>query len=296
MKKNLLLLPIICVFAYFTLTSSQSGSTGNYTGIHGAGYTGCGSSNVCHGRKSNDVTVTFLLEDSAGNAMLKYIPGKRHRIKMVAINMGSDNLPKFGFQLSAVTGVASAYNQAGSYYRPSLPVNTILDTSVNPYLFQQSANLSPTTGTGSFGSIYNAQITWVAPPAGTGKVSVFGVACLVNGNSAADTLTDKWNNTVYDIDEDGPVNVKTLSAAGITTLSAWPIPVSNALHLHTTVDLVGFYTIQVFSLTGINVCSLYVAGADFNTGVIDATNWAPGMYSLVIKGEGATKVLPVIKD
>ncbi len=294
MKKNLLLLPILSIFAYFTLTSSQTGSTGNYTGIHGAAYTGCGSSNVCHGRKSNDVSVSFLLEDSAGNALLKYIPGKRHRIKMIAINMGSDNVPKFGFQLSTVTGSGSSYSQAGSYYRPSLPVGTILDTSVNPYLFQQSTNLSPTTGTGSFGTMFNTQITWIAPAAGTGTVSVFGVACLVNGNSAADTLTDKWNNTVYDIDEDGPVAVTTVSA--VTAVSAWPVPVNNALHLHSAGALSGFYTIQVFSLTGVSVCNLYVAGSDLNTGVIDATNWAPGMYNLVVKGEGATKVIPVIKE
>lgn len=294
MKKSAILLPVLAVFAYFTLTSSQTGSPGNYSGIHGAGYTGCGSSNVCHGNRNADVSLYFTLTDSAGNAMLQYKPGRRHIIKMLAINLSADNLTKFGFQFSIVSGVTSGYAQAGSYYRPTLPAGTQLDTTVNPYLFQQITNLNPSSGTGTYGTFYTTQVTWTAPAAGTGQISIFGVACLVNNNALADTLADKWNNTVYRIDEEGSTGVAAL--AKTDGIYAAPVPVGNQLRLHTVQPLNGYYSVHVYAISGANVGNLYLAGSDMNSSIVDATSWAPGIYTVVIEGEGARKVLSVVKQ
>ncbi len=296
MKKVFILLPIFAAFAYITLSSNAGGNAANYSGVHGAGpgLTGCGVANACHGRGDTRVGVSMWVEDSVGNIIYKYRPGRKYVLQFQATHTTTDNEPKFGFQMSIVTGAGTSYNQAGTFDWASLPAGTGIDSVSHPYIFQQRSSLSPSVGIGGFGSIYKTRVTWIAPPLGTGKVSIFGIACVVDNNNLADTLADKWNNSRTYIDEEDYVAVGALSAN--TTVTTWPNPVAGQLHIEVGSVTSGYYSLQVYSLNGVNVANMHVTASELNGAVINTSAWQSGMYYLVIKGEGAEKVVPVVKQ
>ena len=296
MKKSTILLPVFALLAYIGLPGYSGGISGNYTGSHATTGTaiGCGTAHTCHGGGDNRVSVALWLEDSVGNAILKYKPGRKYIIQMLATHTTSDVEPKFGFQLVAVTGYGLTSSRAGIFDPATLPSGTSLDTFGSSVVFQQHASLVAASGAGYYGSLYKTHIAWTAPPAGTDTVLVYGLACVVDGNSAADTLADKWNRLVYRIPEEDFTGITSLwTNAGF---KIYPVPVLNELHMHTDTEIPGYYSVQVYDLNGVNIANCHVAGSALNTTIINTAAWATGMYQLVIKGEGVVYSMPVIKQ
>lgn len=294
MKKRTIFYAICGIFGYMLINGYAAGVSGNYTGVHGASNTGCGSTNTCHGNKESRISVSFVMTDSVGTPMLYYKPGHRHIIKMYATHSTGNNWPKFGFQVSVAKGSGASYVQAGSFLAASIPANTTLDTTVNPYLWQQRISLSPSSGTGSVGTLYTPQITWIAPPAGSGDVDILGVACLVDDNRLADTLTDRWNSKIYTIHEMDGTGIGDVTSG--KNFAAWPVPAAGELHLTVRTPVSGSVSLRVFSLNGACVLDKEVAGENINTIVLDLSGLALGQYTLVISNGGAQQVIPFAKQ
>lgn len=187
MKKNYLLFAALCCGIYITTTSSSGGYNQNMTGSHGGG-TGCGG---CHGSAATAAITVSVELDSAGTVVTSYKPGMTYKLRVKATNTGTTTLPKFGLQLSAVTGTGTASVNAGTLTALTSGTSIRTGTGSIKYLSQTSA-LAATTGTGTTGTTYVAEGTWVAPAAGTGTVKAYGLINAVNGNNTDDN-NDKWN-------------------------------------------------------------------------------------------------------
>ena len=291
MKKYFVLLPVFAALAYISLSSNVGGLPGNYTGSI-SGYVGCGSSNVCHGKSDNEVIISFALLDSAGNSIYQYVGGKNYQLKMIIGNATSLTLPKYGFQFTTVASSTSAF--VGNFLSGSLPAGERVDTLGSSVVVQQITKLSPSTGLGAFGTVYTATAGWVAPPAGTGKIKIFGTACLVNDNTLADTLTDRWNAASLAVDEKSPALVNEVNNNS-PLINAWPNPVNNQLNLTICGPVNQDYTVIAYNLNGKKVTESYIFPAN-TLNNINTTNWPLGIYELIIKSSDEYRVLRVIKQ
>ncbi len=280
MKKRFLLLPLFGAFAYLTLSSDSNGPGGNKTGSHG-GSASCGS---CHGNSATSgVTLSFVL-DSAGTPVTRYKPGMSYTLKMTGTNTTSNNLPKFGMQMSMVSGSGSSSVNAGTF--SGLPAGTATHTSSGITILEHTQRLSPASGTGATGTTYEVSVTWTAPVAGTGTVSVYGILNAVNTSPSSDDAGDKWNtgNASFTELPASNVGVNNVAAAAI---NVYPNPVSN---MFTVAGVNG--TVQVFDVNGKMIATVAVN----NTATIDASGWANGMYILSVNNAGTTTTKTIVKQ
>ena len=125
MKKTFLLLPIIGAFAYITLSSNHNGYGSNRTGSHG-GTVGCGSG--CHASTATAGVTMGIELDSAGVPVTHYKAGMSYVLKMTGTNTTTNTLPKFGAQLTVVSGSGSTSVDRGSTFS-SVPTGMSTYTS-----------------------------------------------------------------------------------------------------------------------------------------------------------------------
>ena len=280
MKKKLLLLPLAGVFAFLTLTSSSSGYNGNRTGSTG-GSTGCGS---CHGSSATSgVTIAFEL-DSAGVPVTHYVGGMTYTLKMTGTNTTTNSLPKFGFELSTVTGSGTTAVQGGTFNSVASPYRTRTTSGIT-YLEQSGSN-SPSSGSGATGTVYSVSISWTAPAAGSGTVSAFGLINAVNGDGN-DGSSDKWNLASATFAEEGtPTGIETVIPA--SALNVYPNPVSNRLNI----SMEGNYNATVFDIAGRAVAQVSAAGSS----AVSSSDWKPGIYEVVVTSNGVRSVATIVKQ
>ncbi len=279
MKKRFLLLPIVGVFAYLTLTSSSGGRGGNVT------TSGCGS---CHGNSPTlGVNIAISL-DSAGTTVTRYKAGKVYTLKMRGTNSTSFNLPYFGYQMVAVMGGGAT--QAGTF--GTLPAGTSPHTSAGITVLGHNAPISPATGTGTSGTAYTVSVPWTAPAAGSGTVTVNAVINAVNGDGN-DGTGDKWNIGFANFAEITPAGTEVEAVGICTAIKAFPNPVAATLTLDFGANATGTYTVAVFNLNGQLVAT---ATTEANTLAMNTSNWATGMYAVSITNGSAVKTISVVKQ
>ncbi len=218
MKKLLTLLPITLLI-FNILTSSYSDGPGTHswegtgatTGIPGCsdGSTGCHNTAV-----STDIDVTVEL-DSAGVSVSTYSPGHDYTIRIRAVNRSAFTLPKFGFQLACVdaagAGTPSAIDMGT--WGATLPSGCI-NTTISPItVIEHGRPLDPYSGSGagSGATVYQEDIPWTAPSAGSGSVVIFGTVNAVNNDASADT-GDIYNGVSLTIDE-GATSLPSITGA-----------------------------------------------------------------------------------
>lgn len=278
MKKRALLIPVFGIFAYLTLSSDSNGPGGNKTGSRGV-TAGCAT---CHGGTATaGVTIAFEL-DSAGTPVTRYKPGMLYTLKMTGTNTTANSLPKFGTQLSVVSGSGSSSVNAGTF--SSLPTGTSTITSSTIKILQHNTKLSPATGTGATGTTYVVSVGWTAPAAGTGTVTAYGVINAVD-NNGGDNTADKWNNATASFTElPNTIGVASVSAA---ELNIYPNPVVNMLNI-------GAYTgsVIVYDINGKIVTTAVVN----NNITIDASSWTAGMYLVVLNNGERTITRTIVKN
>lgn len=282
MKKSFLLLPLIGAFVYVTMSSDSNGPGGNRTGSRG-GTIGCGGGG-CHGSSANTgITVAFEL-DSAGTPVTRYKPGMTYTLKMTGTNTTSSSLPKFGMQMSMVSGSgSSSVNQGASF--ASLPSGVSSHTSSTITILEHNQRLSPTSGTGGTSTTYVVSASWTAPAAGTGTVTAWGVVNAVNNSPANADAGDLWNGGSASFTElPSNVGVNNVAAA---TITVYPNPVSNVF----TVSGVNG-TVNVFDVNGKIISTVSVN----NTAAIDASAWANGVYFLSISNDGQVISKTIVKQ
>jgi len=279
MKKRFLLLPLLGLGLFFSLSSYVNGYGSNRTGSHG-GAVGCGS---CHGSANSSVGISVEL-DSAGTPVTSYKPGMTYTLKVTGINNTSaTNLAGFGGQMSIVAGSGTSSTNAGtlSAYSTGMGPNTGSGSIV--YL-EHMNRISATTGTGGAGTTYVISATWTAPTAGTGTVKAFGLINAVNCNNN-DGSGDYWNSGSASFTElPSNVGVNNVAAA---TITVYPNPVSNVF----TVSGVNG-TVNVFDVNGKIISTVSVN----NTATIDASAWANGVYFLSISNDGQVISKTIVKQ
>lgn len=291
MKKSFLLLPLIAVGAYFTLSSNSTGYvTSNRTGAGGS-TVGCGDAG-CHGTSASPSTFTALgiTVDSAGIPVTHYVAGATYRVNFYGLAPSSANLHKFGFQLAAakVTGGT----QAGQFVAATLPAQASISTIGGFDMVRH--NTPKDDSVIILGSAYALQVSWTAPTTiGTGSVEFFGVMNAINGDNNASSA-DKWssaNTTLTELRDHtavGDVN----NTIGV---SAFPNPVANTLSLQFN-GKDGVYGVKLFDMTGKVVATEKVTVTGATTSTINTASLAKGMYQVVIEKDGISKAIAIVKQ
>jgi Secretion system C-terminal sorting domain len=307
MKKTTILVWGVLIVCAFILSSYREGAalhagwdcTGAETGLSNPA--GC-SNGGCHGNSATTGIVLSIEIDSAGIPVTSYKADSSYTIKFRGVNTTVASLPKFGFQIGAITGstAVTTPTNAGTWQQTGLPTNVHFSgPQANNYVLnivEQGSPLSPDSLTGGVGTVYGESIGWTAPAAGTGTVSFWLVLNAVNNDGNASNA-DKWNTIHVALTED----TASIPAAIHTTDDAidarvFPNPSTDLISISLNNAPAGNYTINAFDATSQKVygTALEVSGA-FTHATINTSSWASGTYILQITNGTLQKAIKVVK-
>lgn len=140
-----------------------AGGNGNST------VNGCGNNGSCHAGGTFQGAASIIVKKN-GNAVTKYIPGTIYEVELNVEKTGGTGTPAgYGFQLTASKG----NKDAGVFSNVSPKGNTQI-TPLNSRTFVEHNLLIPSG---------KVMVNWTAPPAGTGNLTFFASAVLVNGSN-----------------------------------------------------------------------------------------------------------------
>ncbi len=278
MKKRILLLTAIAGMGYVILSSNAggptTGSAGNRTGAKGS--TANCSTGGCHGSGTGTTVAVSVMTGTT--TVTQYVPGTAYTVKIHGTHATHT---KFGFQFVGVSGTGSSQVNAGT--ASGLPSGVANRTASGLTITEHTS-----TRTGSSASALDVQFTWTAPATSVGAIYMYCTLNAVDG-STSDNSADVAANTVYTLT---PSTLAVTEVAASFTVSAFPNPVMNTLHLQT--EQPGKYNVNVYDLNGRNIASEQM---DINgVGSINAGNWAVGLYHLVIQKDDKMQVIPVVKQ
>ena len=301
MKKRILLftlsagIGILCFSSYrsgaarngYDCTGAEAGGTGSF-----ANPVGCNSGG-CHGTSVTPTVQVTIELDSAGVPVNNYKAGQTYTVKLTGTNGTGSSLSQYGFQLAAMKDTVAAATVAdGGTWSTTVPTSTHITA---PGTYTMLTVIEQSSAITFSGTTFTQSFTWTAPVSGTGRISFWAVINMVNGNGNADA-GDKYNTGHLVVNEIASgVGVATVSANGAVT--AYPNPVTNLLQVSLDGVNAGSYTIAAFDLNGRNVATeaAAVVGGSFNK-TINTAAWAPGVYQIVVNGNGFSKVLKVVKQ
>jgi Secretion system C-terminal sorting domain len=302
MKKRILLVTAISGLIYLTISSYKAGPANNGYDCTGAetglgNPAGCSTGTGCHGTSATTGITVAIELDSAGIPTTHYKAGMTYTVKIKGTNTTANTLPKFGFQLGVIKGTTAATTplNAGTWATTGLPTSTRYSAaSPGNYVLnivEHSSAIVATTGTGATGSTYVESLSWTAPVSGTGPISIWGALNAVNANNSESG--DFWNTNHVTINE----WVSTASVATVVSginLKAYPNPVANTLNLQ--IENAGSYSVQVFDVSGKSIANQHIELNGGQSTNINSSDWAPGMYFVVVEKDGARQVVPVVKN
>jgi hypothetical protein len=281
MKKRILLFTAIAGMGYVTLSSNGSspamGGAGHRTGAKGSPTT-CGAAG-CHGTGAG-TTVTLTL-DSAGVPTTRYKPGMAYTVIIHGTRTGSA-FTKFGFEFASVSGTGAAQVQAGTP-GPTFPTSVASHTASSLSIVEHTAPI-----VGSAGS-YHVQFTWTAPATAVGNITMYTVLNSVSGEGAADGSDLSGNTSITLTPILTPSSVA--QVANNTGVTAYPNPVTNILNLQA--EKAGTYAVHVYDLNGRTIANeqMTING----TASINTSNWATGLYMVMLENEGNRQIISVVK-
>ena len=211
---------------YLSSYSTGPARGGNDATSSGLGRTLCGS---CHRGGDFGTATAVQLLDPGGRPLMAYVPGETYRLR---VSIATARRPGgYGLQALIVDGDRA---QAGTFGQPpeGLRVTTLDARSY----FEHARRLSDST----------AEISWTAPAAGTGPVTIYAVGNAVNANGG--TSGDQTNETVVTLPEDMG---SSLSELAPVTVSAYS-PAAGALVLarDTPAGAGVDYTVTLADLSG----------------------------------------------
>ena len=303
MRRKFLRLTSVSAICFIIFSSYTSGPgthgydcTGAETGLSNP--TGCGSG--CHGSSATaGITVAVTL-DSAGIPVTSYKPGLTYTIKISGTNTTAISLPKHGFQVGVIKGATSVVTpvNAGTLQATGLPTGLrYRAASAGNYVVnvvEHLTQLAPASGTGGSGTVYADSFTWVAPVAGTGAVSIWGVLNAVNNNGNNDA-GDKWNTNHLVVNE----LVSGVSVNSITanfTVKAYPNPCFSNFTIECENSDPGQVAISVYSMDGKLIAAQTNGGNNATPVSFNSSGWKPGMYVVTVEKNGHRQVIPVVKN
>ena len=302
---------VIYAFAFIAIVgmcSYHSGAashgwdcTGGETGLGNSA--GCGSGGGCHSTSATPGIVVSLELDSAGVPVTGYKPGLTYKVTIRGVNTTSSSLPRFGFQVAAFKGSASQVTpvNVGTLQATGLPTGVHYQTPVNltytvANILEQSTAIAADSGTGGTGTLYKESFTWVAPVAGTGTVSFWGVINAVNFNGNQDG-GDLWNTDSLVIHEDTTVVVNGVrELQGNMEVNVYPNPATDHLHIELSNAISGAYELSVFDAAGREIMKQneHISSGS-STVVVNTSNWSQGIYFVKVSKDGIQKVEKIVK-
>ncbi len=304
MKKKIILFTLVAGMCYvgfssykagaarigYDCTGAESAGTGTYinpTGCSNMGSGGCHASSATAG-----ITVAVEL-DSAGTPTTYWKAGNTYTVKITGTNTTGNSLPRYGFQIAVLKGITLIDTVSDGGTLSGAPTGTRISPPVATYsrltCGEQSAPITVS------GTSFTQTFTWTPPVAGTGSVSIWGVANFVNGNGNNDG-GDLWNTAHVNITE--IVSNASVEAIGNdVSISALPNPATNNFNLQLNNALPGSYSLQIFNMNGSVITSQII---DVNSAIesasINTSNWSAGLYNVVIEKDGSRKSLIVVKQ
>lgn len=272
MKKKALLFLLVAGMGYVTLTSSSGGPGGNLTGAKGS--TASCSGGGCHSGGAGAPTLNIRVDTAGGVEVTKYTPGKTYTVTVTGAHA---SLTTFGFQYTAVSGTGGAQINAGTL--SVLPSQTATHTASTLTILEHT---SPITGP------LSKSFTWTAPATGVGNVTMYLTINAVNGNgNTSGDISGNMNKVLAQY----PVVTEVANVNNDINITAFPNPATNTLNIQAT-NIFGNYTVEAFDFTGRSILSTTVNGiASINT-----SNWAVGVYNVVVTGETGRKTIQVVKQ
>ncbi len=257
---------------------------------------------VMAGTATTGITVALEIDSAGGAPVTSYRAGLPYTVKIKGVNTTANNLPKFGFQITAITGATAQATptNAGTWAQTGLPTNVHFSApQANNFvlnIIEHGAPLSPDSGTGSTGTVYAESINWTAPAAGTGTVSFWCALNAVNNDGQASSA-DKWNTQHLVLAEDtATIPTAVNSTTDVIAANIYPNPSTDFVRIELNNADPGSYLINVYDAQGRQVSSnLIEASGDFTTTTVNTSNRATGTYLLQISHGTNQKVMKVVK-
>lgn len=276
MKKLYVLASSVLVFSAVLIfapdaKSNQSGAASNYSGVNSSlgtcARSGCHSGGINTGPGSISITGDI--------PVLGYVGGQTYQVT-VTVTSGGSNGNAFGFAVSsAKTGTSTI---SGTFN------NT--DNSAQPRSGGQYATHT-LAGTNNGGNTASKSyvLSWTAPAAGTGPITIYAAGNSANGNG--NTSGDNIYRTSLDITED--VTTVSLDESMVAFVSVFPNPASGQVVIDHT--LASDWNLKVVSLSGKVMHAQQVTGGKY---ILDVTSYPAGMYLLQIEAAGKTSVKKIV--
>jgi len=234
---------------------------------------GCGGGGCHSSSAAATTTVSVALYNSTGTTLITtgYTGGTSYLIQITGTQTSSSaTLPRFGFQVSAVSTASTSTNEGTL----SAITGTHLGTYGGISIVEHSSQLAATSGTGGSGTTYVVKIPWTAPVAGSGSVTIFGVLNAVNYNGGADA-GDLWNNGSLVLPEvvSGvlPITGTTTVCAGATTPLADATSGGTWSSSRTTIATVSGTGVVTGVAAGTSIISYNVSSVGVATAVVEVS-------------------------
>lgn len=294
MKTRSLLIAFTAIACYVVFSSYMEGAATHGGWVCTGAETdqqnpkGCSTGSGCHSTAATPGIHVALELDSMGVPVTHYVGGGTYTVKITGVNTTTSTLPKFGFQIACIVDTVSAVTptQAG-VWSSATPANTIY-AALQKYfvvrVVEQTAPLSPASGTGGNGTTYSETFTWTAPVAGTGYISFWASLNAVNNDGNADAQ-DLWNTTQLNVPEYVVSGIATIEPNAFDMTLA-PNPAITNTQLSYTLKENGTVTASIYDIFGKKICDLL--NDEQSSGLhtlpinISSLNLKSGMYVAVI--------------
>lgn len=265
MKKRNTILFLTAALSVATLSAYRSSPSisgaGNRTGSPGS--TANCSSGGCHAASSSKTTIAFMITKPATPSIpeTSYTPGVLYNVSLTGNNTSA--LSKFGFQATVTNAGGTTVGTINSL-TSAHAVNTVGTVKIIEHT-------TPLTGAGG---TYVVNFTWLAPAAGSGPVTFYGIMNGVNGDNSTGG------------DEPSFAITKTLTEATASIAEQ---------SINTAISIVPNPASETISIKGIQASATSVAIFSANgalllqtqqTEHIDISRLANGTYILQVQADG----------
>lgn len=209
----------------------------------------------------------------------QYVPGTAYTVKIHGTHTSHT---KFGFQFVAVSGSGASQVNAGTASAFPTGVTNHTHSASGLTITEHSS-----TRTGTSASALDVQFTWTAPSTVVGPILMYCTLNAVDGGGST-TPADVSANTVYTIT---PSTLSVPQEANNIGVTAYPNPVTNILNLQA--EKAGIYAVHVYDLNGRTIANeqMTING----TASINTSNWATGLYMVMLENEGNRQIISVVK-
>lgn len=270
--KSKFIFTIALVLLMATIVSFSSGvavppNPQNLTGAGGSSSSCSGSG--CHDPNNTDLSVNISLFDLVKNTTVsdgKYTPGNPYQVRISAYT-SNGNFPKFSYQFAAEQQNGLG---AGNYFStPGLQMNVI-------GFFEIVEPFQPITTTAFLN--FRDTINWIAPPKGSGNITLHTTLLASNQNGFATGDRCNHESRIY---AEGTTSIS--ETEKVNKLNVVPNPVKNVLQIVDFQQDLTSSQIEFINLNGERITlNNSKLNKQFSTTYIEVSDLASGIYILHI--------------